>query len=167
MVGAAGLANEARVERLRSGHGPVLVNLVLDVHADVVGVADTGGAANLGLLGELVVHAAADDDGLALNTLEVLAVAVEGLKGVADAFSQLLVATEHQPAAGHVHAGPVEGVLVVLGLVDELGPDLLDGLGVGLEGDTEVDLVGDLNVDGGLDRDGALLVVVSLGLHAE
>ena len=81
-----------------------------------------------------------------------------------DTLSELLVATGSEKRSGHVSTTPVEGVLVVSGLVDHLGPDLLEGLGIPLGVDTEVELVADLEVDGGLDDDFLLVVVVGVDL---
>ena len=103
---------------------------------------------------------------MALNTL-VVSPAVDELEGVVDAILELLVAAEHEERAGHVTTSPVEAVLVVLGLVDELGPDLQEGLGVPLGGDTDVELVGDLHIHAGLHSDLRFLVVLDIGLSAK
>ena len=165
MVGALRLAHVLRAEHLRSRDGPVLVDLVLDFHADFVVTTPVSGRAELGLIGELVADATAEDDGLALDALEVLVPAEDGLEGVANVVGELLVAASHEELAGDIGTGPVEGVLVGGGPVDKLRPDFLEGLGVGLHGNTNVDLVGNLQVDLRLKSDGALLVVLSRDLR--
>lgn len=132
---------------------------------DAVGSAPVTGGLHGSLVGEFVLNATTEGEWLATDSLETLVPAVDGLERVLDALLEDLVAAGHEPLAGQVSANPVEGVLAVLGLVDKLGPDLLHGFGVALGGDTEVELVSDLNVDLGLDRDGALLVVLSRDLH--
>lgn len=87
-----------------------------------------------------------------------------------DAVLDLLVAASPDVLALNVGASPVEGVLVVRWLVDKLSPVLSEGLGVGLTGPANVELIGDLNVDGGLNSNLTLLVVlgfeVDIGLSA-
>ena len=143
---------------------PVLVNLVGHLLGDGVGLVQVAGGSDGGLVGELVLDAAAECDGLALDALETLVPAVDALERVLDALSEDLVAASHEQLAGQVATNPVEGVLAVLGLVDKLGEDFLHGFSVALSGDTKVELVRDLDVDLGLDGNGALLVVVSGGL---
>ncbi len=144
--------------------GPVVVDLVLNLLGDRVGLVPVAGGSDGSLVGELVLDAGAEGDGLALDALEVLAPAVDALERVLDALLEDLVAASHEQLAGQVATHPVEGVLAVLGLVDKLGPDFLHCLGVALSRDTYVELVSDLDVDLGLDGDGALLVVLSGGL---
>jgi len=83
---------------------------------------------------------------------------------VVDVLVELLVATKHHEFAGHVSASPVEGVLAN-GFPDELRPDLLASREVGLGGDTDVELVRDLEVHGGLHGNDLLLVVLGSDVH--
>ena len=134
---------------------------------DAVGSAPVTRGLHGSLVGEFVLDTTTDGEWLATDSLETLVPAVDGLERVLDALLEDLVATGHKPLAGQVSADPVEGVLAVLGLVDKLGPDLLQGFSVALGGDTKVELVSDLYVDLGLDSDGALLVVLSSSLHSK
>ena len=76
-------ANLSTLERLLGRDGPVAVNLMLDLLGQVVVLAELTGGGEAGLVGELVLDTAADDDGVSLNTLEVLP-AVGGLEGVGE-----------------------------------------------------------------------------------
>lgn len=166
MVGVLLLGDSVSVEGLGARDGPVVVDLVGHLVDDVVGGVHVGGGGGGGLVGQLVLDAGAEGDGVALEAAEALP-AVDGLEGVVDAFLDLLVAAGADLVAGQVGTEPVERLLALGGLVDDLGPDLEEALGVPLGGDTEVDLVSDLDVDLGLDGDLLLLVVLSGDLHSE
>jgi len=141
----------------------VRVDLVLDLMGKVVGCVPVTGGGDLGLLGQLVLDATADSDGVALDALEVFP-AVDSLEGVADAILQLLVATGRDEVASKVGAKPVETVRGVGGLVYGLSPDFLEDLSVPNGGDTNVELVRDLHVELLLHGDLFLLVVVNIDL---
>ena len=164
MVGRLAVSG-SRVERLGGADGPVAVDLVLNRRLNIVVTLPGGGDVKSGLVRELVLEAGQEGDRLVHNALEV-APAVDGLERVVDAILEDLVATGSEELSGHVHTGPVEGVLVVAGLVDQLGPHLLDLAAGHLGVDTEVELVGDFNVNVWLHSDSALLVVLSAHLFS-
>ena len=113
-----------------------------------------------GLVGQLVLDATEEGDGLLHDALEVFP-AVDELEGVANVVLGFLVAAGSEEASGHIETSPVEGVLVVLGLVDELWPDLLPFLQVPLCGNAEVELVADFEVHGRLHSGFTLVVVLN------
>ena len=165
-----------RAEGLRGGNGPVLVNLVLNFHADLIVLAPAARSAELGLIRQLVGNTSAEHDWVSLDAFEnvaplclgllLLAPTNDGFEGVAHIVLQLLVAAKHEESASHVGTSPVEGLGVVLRLVDELRPDLFHReLGVSLQGNTKVDLIGHLQVDLGLESDLVLLVALDRKLH--
>jgi len=121
------------------------------------------GGADAGVVAELVLNTGADGDWLSLDTLEVFP-SEDTFEGVVDAILELLVAADHSEASGQIGAEPVEAVLGVGRLVDDLSEALRDGLGVSLEGKTDVVLAVDLKVDLGLDSDLGLLVVLDIKL---
>lgn len=139
-----------------------MLNLGLDL---VVTFPDAAGSKG-GLVGELVLNATEKGDGLAHDALEVLP-AVDELERVVDAILELLIAAGSEQAPGEIEASPVEGVLVILGLVDHLWPDLLPGLQVPLASNAEVELVADFEVQSRLDGDFTLLVVLNFGLRSK
>ena len=141
------------------------VDLVLDLGGEAVGLACFSLHVVGGLVGELVGETGAEGNGVVLDALEILP-AEDDLEGVVDVVSELLVAASHGEAAGNIATEPVE-TLAILGVVDELREALLQGLSVGLHGDTGVDLVVDGDVDLGLDGDLRLLVVVTGELHTK
>ena len=162
---------EPRVERLGSGNGPVLVNLVLDFHADFIVLTPLARSAELGLLRQLVGNAGFEHHRLSLDANELVAllgvclllfaISNGGLEGVADIVLELLVATEHDKSASHISTSPVEGLGVVLWLVHELRHDLIHAhLRVSLHGHTKVELIGHLQVNLGLKGDLFFLVVL-------
>ena len=139
------------------------VNLVGDFLVKSPVLVPAAGDMDVGLVGELVLDATAKADRVAHDAGVVLAPAVDKLEGVVDAVLELLVAASHEEAAHHVEAAPVDAV-VALWLVDKLRPDLLEGLGVPLGGDTDVELVSDLDVHARLHHDLGLLVVLNVSL---
>ena len=164
VVGAHLGADLSSVEGLGAGDSPVVVDLVLDRLLDVVALVPVGGDGDLRLLGEVVLDAGADGDGVALDALEGT-VAEDGLERVLGALLDSDVAAGGHELADEVGAEEELLVLVVSGLVDSLGPLLREGLGVPDAGEAEVDLVVHLNVDLGLDGSLFLLVVLHGGLN--
>ena len=163
--------NKPRVERLGSGNGPVLVNLVLDFHADFIVLTPLARSAELGLLRQLIGNAGLEHQRLSLDANELVtllgicrllcAIAKGGLEGVADIVLELLVATEHDKFASQITTSPVERIALVLWLVHELREDLVHAhLGVSLHGDTKVELIGYLQVNLRLKGDFLFLVVL-------
>ena len=111
-------------------------------------------------LGELVVDATLSGNGVAHNSLELGVLAENGLVGVREV-GVLNIAAHHELLAGDVDAGERESVCVSHDAVDNLRHDLLHGhLVIGLDSNTNVDILGDLEVDLGLD--GELRLLVSL-----
>ena len=166
MVGVLLLSDSVSVERLVARDRPVVVDLVGNLVGDVVGGVGVDGGLSGGLVGQLVLDTHADSHGVALDAAEALP-AVDGLERVVDALLDLLVAAGADHVAGHVGTEPVLRLLALSGSVDKLGPDLEEGLGVPLGGDTEVELVSDLEVDLGLDDHLLLLVVLGGDLHSK
>ena len=82
-----------------------------------------------------------------------------------DAVLDLLVAASPDVLAAQIGASPVEGVLVVRWLVDNLRHVLQEGLGVGFTEPAKVELIGDVDVGGGQECNFTLLVVLSFGLY--
>ena len=134
---------------------------MLNRRLNIVVTLPAGGDVERGLVRELVLEAGKEGGRLAHNALEVSTPAIDGLERVVDAILENLVATGSEELSGHVQTGPVEGVLVVAGLVDHLWPHLLDLAAGHLGVDTEVELVGDFNVNVWLHSDSALLIVLS------
>jgi len=134
-----------------------------DFAAVGVVLTDLARGAEGSFVGELVLDTSADGDWLSLDTL-VAGPAEDTFEGVVDAILELLVATDHSELSGHIGAEPVEGVLAVGRLVDNLGVDFLESLSVSLDSDTDVVLAVDLEVDLGLESDLRLLVVFSIDL---
>lgn len=166
MVGRGTLGSTRR-EALLGGDSPVVVDLVLDLRLDVVVTGPLAAGRELGLVGELVLNATKEANLLAHDAGEVGSPAVDKLEGVVDAVLELLVTAGPEQFPREIETTPVEGVLVVLGLVDKLWPDLLPGLKVPLAHNAEVELVADFEVQSGLHSDFALLVVLTFGLRSK
>lgn len=126
MVGVVFLS-VSTVVGLGGSNGPVAVDRVLNGTVDLPVLAEDRSGVDRGLVGELIVDAGPEIDGIAVEAIEsllVLAVAIDGLEGVVDAVLKLLVAANHELGASQVSASPVEGGLI-LGVVDELREDVL------------------------------------------
>lgn len=151
-----------RLEALLGRDSPVAVDLVLNRGVDIIVAIPGTRGRELGLVGEVVLDAAEEGDGLAHDGAGTVPVP-DCLEGVLNAIFDLLVAADTDVLPGFVNAKPVERVLVVAWLVDDLWPHLLPALRpFALEADVEV--VAHLNVDGGLHSHFALLVVLSNSL---
>lgn len=137
---------------------------MLDIQLYVVVGLSIKGGRHAGLVRELILDTSSDGEWLA-HEESFAAIVIDHLKRVLDAILKLLVAAGPDVLANSVAASPVEGVLVVRWLVDNLRPVLREALGVGHTGPANIELIGDLDVSVGLDFNVTLLVVLSSDLY--
>ena len=137
---------------------------MLDIQLYVVVGLSLKSGRHVGLVRELILDTSKDGEWLA-HEHSCTAITIDHLKRVLDAILKLLVAAGPDGLADGVAASPVEGVLVVRWLVDNLRPVLSEALGVGMTGPAKIELIGDLDVSGGNDFNFTLLVVLSFDLY--
>lgn len=148
----------AGAELLVSADGPMVVNLVLNLHLGaIVGVPPQGGL-QVGVVRELVAGGSLCAERGVVETLGTFGSVVGHLKGMLSTVAVVVVVADGHEVLLHVETEEVV-VLGILGGEGNLGPQAGEVLGIVLEVDTSVVLVLMSEADVRLDL-GLLFVVV-------